>query len=353
MKLIDKIYNTEPLSKREIKLYLKDKLSDSDKNKIEQKLMNSKFNNDAFEGYVANNILPKKNNFLHNQNLNFILSFSILITTIVLSFILVDKTQNQVNPNIKISQKNIIEQKQETKEILNINNKQLSNNNKTVTKKTKTIKPIKNNKFYEYLPVIKPKTVKQLNKVKIKNNVNLTNIKLRSNFKTKYLVNLKIVDYSLFKRTNNLTKNNNDIWNVAPEFANNYEQNIKTKNIKSIEYTYFDFLKSGLQEFNDKNYNNAIDDFEIILSQYDNDLNAVFYSGLSYYFKNNYSKAIKYFNIAINADINVFYQEALWYKALSEENIDKQKCKQILKTIINENGFYAEKAKQKLKKINE
>ena len=350
MSLFDKIYNADIITKQEIKQYLKGKLSETEKSKFEQKLANSRFNQDAFEGYTKNNALPSKINLSVNKNFNFILSYLFVVVLTAANFIFAEKTSTVLKDEPKTAIKKEINFKPEKSNKLTVINSEPKE--KSVKQKKLTIaQNNKDKRIFEYLPLIKSKTVKKLKQIDIKNNVSSTNIKLRTNFKTKYLSNLKIVDYSMLKRTNNLTKQNNDIWNVAPEFANNQEQNISANHRKSIEYTYFDFLEKGLSYFNNKNYDDAIDVFEIILSQYNNDLNAVFYMGLSYYEKHEYAKAIQFFDIAINADINVFYQESLWYKALSYKNIDKQKYRDILKTIINENGFYATRAKQKADKI--
>ena len=110
------------------------------------------------------------------------------------------------------------------------------------------------------------------------------------------------------------------------------------------EYYYNDFLDKGLFKFKKEKYSEAIVIFDEILKQYPNDINALFYNGLSFYKLKKYNKAIKYFNLVINDKINIFDQEAEWNKALCLLETNKAEGKKLLQKIADDAGFYSQKA---------
>lgn len=353
MSLINKIYNNnEIITTKEINSYVNNKIDELQKNKIEQKLLNNKFNQDAFDGFSANKSQLNLINKIRIKNFNYIFSYIFIIAIIPVIFVVTK--QNTFNNFNKIKNPNNIKNASNfTKPKIKTNNIAIMPENNI---KHNNISKSINLNFthkYDYMPLIPVKKLTKLNNINVKSEITNINFKLTINFKTRYLADLKVVDYSVIKRTNNLSKNNNDIWNVAPEYENNYEKQNNSTQIKSIEFTYFNFLETALSNFKNKNYDDALFDFNIIQSQYSNDLNAIFYTALSYYYKGEFYKANTYFDKALNSNINVFYQESLWYKALTLKKINTEKSKQILQTIINEKGFYSNKAKIELSKFDE
>jgi len=90
--------------------------------------------------------------------------------------------------------------------------------------------------------------------------------------------------------------------------------------------------------------------WNLILQKHPDDLNALFYGGLCYYFLNDNLKALNNLNFVLKSNQTTFYEEAKWYKSLAYDKIgDNKKAKKIWKEIVAENGFYKEQAREKLK----
>lgn len=355
MSLFKEIFSEQDnLSQQEIKNYLFNN-SESESYDIEKKSLANDLNSDALEGFANNksSLLKldslKKTAFksIFKNNYIALTSFSLSII-IILTIYFYSYKQNNTSPSTVDLHKITTNNKTKTSSAANIGSikDNLEKVNNSISKINKDPKKIIRQNNYVPLILDKRESKLEINN----NNIEPKQIKNYINFGTKYIADLKIVDYSKTKRQNNLNKTSVDIWNVEPRFSNNQEQFANNNStIKSIEYSYFEFLEEGLSLFNKKDYFSAIENFEIILQQYDNDLNATFYSGLSYYYIGDYKKAIKYFNKVISSNINVFYEEGLWYKALSYNKSNPKESVKILNQIVKENGFYSKKATQKLK----
>lgn len=109
-------------------------------------------------------------------------------------------------------------------------------------------------------------------------------------------------------------------------------------------------LRDGLLAFRDSRYGKCIGKMEMLLDHNPNDINALFYSAVSYVKLEMYSKAIPLLDQILQDPNNVFDEEALWYKALAlEGNGDTQAAQILFKQISDKGGFYAEQAKRKVK----
>ncbi len=139
-----------------------------------------------------------------------------------------------------------------------------------------------------------------------------------------------------------------DARSTGTRYANNKvaEAEMQTKNEYRFEgeYYYNDFLEKALFRFKNKKYVEAIRIFDVILKQYNNDINAIFYKALSFYKLKKYKNAIKYFDIVLNDNINVFDQEAEWNKALCLLKINRSEGEILLKKIVDNAGLYSQKA---------
>lgn len=111
-------------------------------------------------------------------------------------------------------------------------------------------------------------------------------------------------------------------------------------------------LKEGLAAFNRQDFGKAIADFSLLTGNNPDDVNAHFYAALSYYNINKVNKAIDELNAVLKNSNEAFRPEAQWYLALVMlKTSDKEKAKGMLETIAGEKGFYAKKAKEKLKSL--
>lgn len=112
------------------------------------------------------------------------------------------------------------------------------------------------------------------------------------------------------------------------------------------------FLNDGLRAFHDGKYGRCIEKMEILKKNNPKDLNASFYMGVSYVKLEMFEKAILMFDEIINSSNNIFHEEAKWYKALALiGNGDDEAAKVLLSEIAAKDGFYKEKAVEKLKSL--
>lgn len=123
-------------------------------------------------------------------------------------------------------------------------------------------------------------------------------------------------------------------------FEKDYEQTVAADKI----------LKSGLFYFNKGKYNKALAEFQLLLEANPNDVNSLFYSAVAYYQIGKYDRTIKNLETVLKNANNVFHPEAKWNLALSNLKIgEKGKAKQLLIEIVTEKGFYSKRAADKLK----
>jgi hypothetical protein len=112
------------------------------------------------------------------------------------------------------------------------------------------------------------------------------------------------------------------------------------------------FLNEGLKAFHDGHYGRCIEKMEVLQKYNAGDLNAAFYMGVSYVKLEMYEKAIPLFDQILNSPNNVFHEEANWYKALALiGNGNTEAAKKVLTEISQKDGFYKEKAAEKLKAL--
>ncbi len=166
-----------------------------------------------------------------------------------------------------------------------------------------------------------------------------------------YIYDLKVADYNklyfnyarpetgLFASHTLASKENKE--SVTDEFGPE-SQNIPADRV----------LKEGLAAFNKQEFSKAIEHFNLLLENNPKDVNAGFYSALAYYNMSKVNKAIEQLNVVLQNPDQAFYPEAQWYLALVTLKTDKEKAKQMLEAIVAEKGFYAKRAKEKLKATN-
>lgn len=107
-------------------------------------------------------------------------------------------------------------------------------------------------------------------------------------------------------------------------------------------------LKNGLAAFNKQDFSKALENFNLLIANNANDVNAHFYAALSYYNNNRTAKAIEELNAVLANENKAFQPEAEWYLALVTMKTDKEKGKAMLQAIAAEKGFYSKKAKEAL-----
>lgn len=126
----------------------------------------------------------------------------------------------------------------------------------------------------------------------------------------------------------------------------------KQANLLVVEETYMEVLDRAMTNFKNTDYKAALQDYDLILSKHPEDVNALFYGGLSAFQLKNYTKALKNFSAVLINKETTFHQEAKWHQSLTQIALGKNnEAKKNLQEIVKEKGFYAEKAAAKLKEL--
>lgn len=164
-----------------------------------------------------------------------------------------------------------------------------------------------------------------------------------------YIYDLKVTNYNAlyfnYQPRPYETKGYTPSYKENKESANNIFEKENEQTIAADK-----ILKSGLFYFNKGKYNKALGEFQLLLEANPNDVNSLFYSAISYYQIGKYDRAIKNLEKVLKCSNTVFHQEAKWNLALSNLKVgEKAKAKQMLTEIANEKGFYSKRAAEKLK----
>lgn len=108
----------------------------------------------------------------------------------------------------------------------------------------------------------------------------------------------------------------------------------------------------GIDLYNEKNYSGALDRFKIILNENSEHPICNFYSGLCYQQLGDYKKAITSYQNVIDERDNLFIEQAEWYKALAQLQInDLKNAYQSFSLIVKNNGYYSKNAKEIIGKL--
>ncbi len=130
---------------------------------------------------------------------------------------------------------------------------------------------------------------------------------------------------------------------VSARFASPEDQAAAEPETRPVQY--LDHFDVALAAFARNDHKRALTELRTVLAQYPDDINALFYAGLSCYNLGLYKKAERYFARAAIHPVGTFDQEALWYQALSTERSQGTlAARPVFMTIAAGGGFYAEQA---------
>lgn len=167
----------------------------------------------------------------------------------------------------------------------------------------------------------------------------------QSTIETAYLFDLMVVDYRKITRENQkITYKRFELSGVSADQEGEVE-NEDDLIEREVKVPYYDYLRKSMSFFAGGRYKKALNRYLLILDQYPNDLNALFYGALSYHNLGKNEEAIVFFDKIINGELYVFNEEALWYKAKALIKLKKKpEAKSILEEIIAHGGFYTQEA---------
>jgi hypothetical protein len=109
---------------------------------------------------------------------------------------------------------------------------------------------------------------------------------------------------------------------------------------------YAAFMDGALAKFARNDHKGCLDDLRYLLEQYPDDVNALFYAGLCSHNLALYGRARNYLHRAATHNFDTFYEEAVWYHALTLERMGEvDAAQEAYARIVAEDGFYADRAR--------
>jgi tetratricopeptide (TPR) repeat protein len=165
-----------------------------------------------------------------------------------------------------------------------------------------------------------------------------------------YLKDLKLIDYRAYRDGEITTERLR--YSGTPANQAHWEQSSNEELVwEKVDIPYIDYIDKTMELISKNKYKKALPRLELILENYPDDINANFYSGLSYFNLGKYDLAIERFEKSYTIQYGNFYEEARWFKSLALENLKKHsEAKKLWKEIALEKGFYAKEAEKKLVK---
>lgn len=345
---------TNESNNKKLLRYLNRQMTDEELSSFEQEIAEDEFLRDALEGYKNSGARPEDLDIVKLEIINpkrrkvkmSLIFAGIAASLIIVLVYLTVFEYKALNKKANTISRSIFE--------LNISNDSLSLPDSLNTNHQQT------NEFELYVyeirdkpeKVIVPESIPPLHinmSIKIQNqnqNLSLNNYyQYNSNHYYTYINNYKVVNYRYDKRINIKYKDIPTHFIVTDKYSNEIA-------IDKTNYNYDDFLRETLNKMDDKNYQDAIENFDIILSQYPNDINAAFYKALCLYETNQNDNSLKLLELTLSNRINTFHQESKWYKSMIlKEEKQYAATEKVLLEIINDNGYYGVQAKQELDEL--
>ncbi len=178
----------------------------------------------------------------------------------------------------------------------------------------------------------------------------------RNQQKTITIDSYKVVDYTEEYQTAYDIKNEDkiDTKSISADFESKEDKDVAEKEMDDniVEITYKETLENAIKLYKHKKYELAIEQFDIILKEHPDEVNGLFYGGLSSYHLQRYDAAKEKLDLVLKNKETEFNEEAKWYKTLTLIELKQaEKAKVLLKEIIKMNRFYKIKAEEKLKEL--
>lgn len=171
-------------------------------------------------------------------------------------------------------------------------------------------------------------------------------VKLRTNSNLKYIENYKTVNYE--ERDNTMQEAVITSRSTSPQFSNEEDAEDFEPESLTFQYSYDDVLELGIFRLKAGKYRKALQKFDLILTHFPEDENALFYGGLAHYNLGQSVKAGQFFDLVLALPNSSFNEEAGWYKALSLlQSGNRSEAKTLMLKIAAEGGFYGERATKK------
>lgn len=167
-----------------------------------------------------------------------------------------------------------------------------------------------------------------------------------------FISNLKVTNYRMYYFRQSAAIDLSVNTGVAAQYSSKADIERPVMN-SSNTYLAHKVIAQAMRLFNSKHIVNCIEELAILYKYNKDDANAQFYLGMCYYQLNKYGIAETYFQKNLDNVNNIFHQESEFYQALCLLNLKQtdEAIKQ-LQTIVNNKGFYSERAKETINKLN-
>lgn len=159
------------------------------------------------------------------------------------------------------------------------------------------------------------------------------------------VLNHRVVDYS------NFTKKK---WKLSdacanPGSAQDVAEGYSSESDSEDYLTYLGYIRECMDSYNKGNYKIAAFGFQHILSQYPDDLNALFYGAMSYYDNEQPVLALELLNKAAKNPISAFREETFFYQAKCLKMLNRiDESNQLFNEVIERNGDFRDRAEAEL-----
>ncbi len=333
------------LSRKDLEKYFRTKDSIL-KNAIEQKAIDDPFDNEALEGWSDTSVSLASLNSIDKKYYNvkyYKFTFTSILVLTIISLIYFKTFKNEQPATEKITEIKRTKTKNKYKDkitAINLNPEQVLIQPKSIKKNfqfkkdnnsivlTTTIQP---DLRTQPLPINKAYSIP----APIKRRVNLA--------KETYIQDFKVVDYRYYR--SRPTSNPNIEALTGTPANSEISTNTAKESDNIIEIAYVNFLSKSLKYFGQNKFNDALNQFELILETYPDDVNALFYSALCHYNLNQFNLCEKRLIELKNSKFTNFDEEQEWYLLLTYYSLHKeQQYLELKKQIVEAGGFYSKQA---------
>lgn len=333
------------LTQAEIKNYASGVgLSQAERYRIELKITNNPANQDLLDAFADHPNLFKGfdnlQNPLNDHSIEYLISFTSLFIIILLAaFNFWPKDKSTENLIQLVDVKNVQIEKFERS--LRETEEQNTNLVEFVKPKVETPDETQIQQEFSDIEWLESKSLKLIDS----NRPDLRNIKIQRKYPSVYLGKFKTTDYRNIRVKESIE--HIALPGLSADFENDKSDTLHDS-FDRIPEAYIDHLRIILRGFQTQNFNEIIKPFSLILKEFPNDDNALFYRGLSYYHLDQTELSIRDLKAVLENSMSNFDEEAEWYLALNyQKSGQTQKLKSALEAIINRQAFYAKEAKKR------
>ena len=133
------------------------------------------------------------------------------------------------------------------------------------------------------------------------------------------------------------------------------EEEAPSRGADSPSVSLEEALRPAFSEYQKKNYVEALAAFQALEKDAGNECTEIYlYKAICQMKLNQYTNAIQSLqSLVADGESNPYYQPACWYLSLAHlKNNEREKAEHLLQQIVQDDGFYAEKARAALKRLD-